>query len=74
MVIGAGLEYNISGNTSLSIGITYNNGFVDQLDSRIIEFDDSGAPLLNSAGEILESENGVNVNLNYFALNIGIFF
>ena len=74
LVIGAGLEYNISGNTSLSIGITYNNGFVDQLDSRVVEFDDSGTPLLNSAGEILESENGVNANLNYFALNIGIFF
>jgi len=32
MIIGAGAEYNISGNTSLLFGLTFNNGFLDLLD------------------------------------------
>ena len=50
LAIGIGVEYNISGNTSLNTGIIFSNGFVDQFDG-----DASG-------------------NLNYVALNIGIFF
>ena len=29
--MGVGVEYNISGNTALILGFTFNNGFVDQL-------------------------------------------
>jgi opacity protein-like surface antigen len=29
LIVGAGLEYNFSGNTSLLVGITYNNGFTN---------------------------------------------
>ena len=50
LVIGVGVEYNISGNTALMLGVTFNNGFVDQLDG------------------------DASANLNYFALNIGIYF
>ncbi|WKZ65189.1 MAG: porin family protein [Flavobacteriales bacterium] len=32
LIVGAGLEYNFSGNTSLVTGITYNNGFTNILD------------------------------------------
>lgn len=32
LVVGAGMEYNFSGNTSLLVGITYNNGFTNILD------------------------------------------
>lgn len=31
LIVGAGMEYNFSGNTSLLVGITYNNGFVNVL-------------------------------------------
>lgn len=31
LIVGAGLEYNFSGNTSLLVGITYNNGFTNIL-------------------------------------------
>lgn len=48
--IGGGVEYSISGNTSLMLGVTFNNGFVDQLDG------------------------DASANLNYVALNIGIYF
>jgi hypothetical protein len=29
--MGAGIEYNISGTTSILAGITFNNGFTDAL-------------------------------------------
>jgi hypothetical protein len=32
MIIAAGAEYNISGNTSLLFGLTFNNGFLDIID------------------------------------------
>ena len=31
LIVGAGMEYNFSGNTSLLVGITYNNGFTNIL-------------------------------------------
>jgi hypothetical protein len=31
LILGAGLQYNFSGNTSLLIGLTYNNGFTNIL-------------------------------------------
>ncbi|MFI5218900.1 MAG: porin family protein [Bacteroidia bacterium] len=33
LVIGLGLEYNLSGNTNLLVGIVYKNGFSDVIDS-----------------------------------------
>jgi len=35
LIVGAGLEYNFSGNTSLLVGVTYNNGFTNALDMKI---------------------------------------
>ncbi|MFM6984353.1 MAG: hypothetical protein ACKOXF_09480 [Chitinophagaceae bacterium] len=32
MVLGAGIEYNLSGNTSFYSGLRFNNGFTDFLD------------------------------------------
>lgn len=32
LIVGAGMEYNFSGNTSLVAGVTYNNGFTNILD------------------------------------------
>lgn len=32
LIVGAGMEYNFSGNTSLLVGVTYNNGFTNILD------------------------------------------
>ena len=34
LLIAAGAEYNISGNTSLLFGLTFNNGFLDVLDDK----------------------------------------
>ncbi|MBP6335859.1 MAG: PorT family protein [Bacteroidia bacterium] len=32
MIIGGGIEYNISGNTNLLVGLVFNNGFMDIAD------------------------------------------
>lgn len=50
LAIGGGVEYNISGNTTIMLGLTFSNGFVDQL------------------------KGDATANLNYVALNIGIYF
>ncbi|MBK9176192.1 MAG: PorT family protein [Flavobacteriales bacterium] len=33
LIVGAGFEYNFSGNTALMVGVTYNNGFTNILDT-----------------------------------------
>ncbi len=74
LVIGAGVEYNISGNTSLTLGITFNNGFINQLDTKINVLDANGNALIDSNGNPVFSEKDASANLNYLALNIGIYF
>ena len=73
LVVGAGVEYNISGNTNVVVGITYNNGFINQLDKKLNEMDGDKAAL-DSNGEPLFSEKNASANLKYISLNIGLFF
>ncbi len=74
LVIGAGVEYNISGNTSLSLGLTFNNGFINQLDAKAHELDASGTSVANGSEDPYLSSKSASANLNYVALNIGIYF
>ena len=74
LVIGGGIEYNISGNTSLILGISYNNGFINQLDSKVNLLDNNGDALIDDLGNPVLSDKNANANLNYIALNIGIYF
>lgn len=70
MVIGAGFEYNISGNTNLMLGITFNNGFINQFDRTVSDASSNGITI--TGGNI--SDKDANANLNYLALNIGVYF
>jgi len=74
LVIGAGVEYSISGNTSLMLGLTFNNGFISQLDTDVIAYDANGNSFLDSSGNPVLLNKDVSANLNYISLNIGIFF
>ena len=74
LVIGVGLEYNISGNTSLSLGLTFNNGFINQLDTKLNELDVNGNALIDNEGNPVLTGKNASANLNYVALNIGIYF
>lgn len=74
LVIGVGAEYNISGNTTMFLGLTFNNGFINQLDKKEHLLDDSGNAVLDNDGFPVYTEKGASANLNYLALNIGVYF
>jgi hypothetical protein len=74
LTVGAGVEYNISGNTSLLLGLTYNNGFINQLDKRSNLIDATGKATVDLNGDPVFTEKDASANMNYVALNVGIFF
>lgn len=74
LAIGGGIEYNISGNTTLMLGVTFNNGFINQLDSKAHLLDENGHAIVDNNGNPVLSEKDASANLNYIALNIGIYF
>jgi len=74
LVVGAGVEYNVSGNTNIMLGVTYNNGFINQLRTDVNEINSDGDALLNDVGEPVYSSKKASANVNYFALNIGVYF
>jgi len=55
LVVGGGLEYNVSGNTSLLIGLTYNNAFTTVNKSDAVE----GVPNAKVYADYLELTLGV---------------
>ena len=73
LIIGAGLEYNLSGSTSLVAGLTYNNGFTNifQRDALGIERQQDDTPLINPSGP---SEFKLKSNNSTIGLTIGILF
>ena len=74
LVIGGGAEYNVSGNTNISFGITYNNGFINTLDVKTNLLDASGNASLDSSGNPLFTNKKVSANVNYLSLEIGVYF
>jgi hypothetical protein len=75
LAIGAGIEYNISGNTNLLLGLTFNNGFINQLDRKLNLIDPvTDKAVLDASGNPTFTDNSGSANMNYVALNIGLFF
>jgi hypothetical protein len=74
LVIGVGAEYNISGNTTMFLGLTFNNGFINQLDKKENLLDASGNAVLDKDDFPVYTEKGASANLNYLALNLGVYF
>ena len=74
LVVGGGVEYNLSGNTNLMLGITYNNGFVNVLDEKTYLLDASGKATIDNNGSAVKSDKNASANINYFTLNVGIYF
>lgn len=72
--IGAGFEWNFSGNTSLVASISYHNGFIDLMR------DPDNGKVENEEGLFQYDENRSRVpfemsaNLHHVALNVGILF
>jgi opacity protein-like surface antigen len=71
LLIGAGIEYSLSGNTAVLAGITYNNGFTDVLDGDLVVTDESDKPVFEGGNP---KKNEMKSMSNILQLNIGIKF
>ncbi len=75
LIIGAGVEYNISGNTNLMVGFTFNNGFINQLDTKVNKIDpNTNKAIIDSNGKPVYENKKASANLNYFSLDVAIYF
>jgi len=69
IIIGAGLEYNISGSTSFLVGLTFNNGLTNIYSKDAMDdFEKLNTDAGNPSPDELKSIS------NYLALNIGLIF
>ena len=74
LIIGAGVEYNLSGNTSLVLGVTYNNGFSNIFSKDVYTPDGNGnavKPPNIESDKRNQSARSIN---NMILLNVGILF
>ncbi|MDZ4823926.1 MAG: porin family protein [Flavobacteriales bacterium] len=72
LIVGGGIEYNMSGTTSIIAGITFNNGFSDVLQKEGVKTDNADAPIFDSDNNPVEYKlKGIT---NHIELNIGILF
>ncbi len=86
LVLGGGLEWNLSGNTNLLLGITYHNGFTnvfskkytnaqgEKVENKTVLFDDDGNLIYDSAGNIKIDGKAQKAYARYVAFNVGFFF
>jgi hypothetical protein len=74
--IGAGFEWNFSGNTSLVVSVSYHNGFIDLMkDAKKDKVDnDEGLFKHDDADYLKKTPFELSANLHHVALNVGILF
>ena len=73
LIFAAGVEYNLSGNTSLLAGFTFQNGFTDVLGSEgVMKKQGTDSPLINA--NYSPATYKLSGLPNYVELNIGILF
>jgi|SRR5690554_3130134 len=71
LIVGIGAEYNLSGNTSLLFGLTFDNGFMNVLSKDIYPEDQNGNGAGVGKGKRSEDFNAIN---NSLVLNFGVLF
>ena len=71
LLVGAGIEYGLSGNTSLIAGITYNNGFTNALKGDHVQTDDRDEVVFESQKP---KTSKLKAMTNIISLNVGIKF
>jgi hypothetical protein len=72
LILAAGIEYSLSGNTSLLAGFTFQNGFTDVLKSKGIAKEAGNMPSLN--GDNTAKTFELSGLPNYVEFNVGILF
>lgn len=72
MLVAAGIEYNISGNTSILVGVTFNNGFTNVFRKEDVIRTDLGDPVFDGINP--REDVRLRAIANSFELNLGILF
>lgn len=74
--IGAGFEWNFSGNTSLIVSVSYHNGFIDLMKDPKIEAVEGEEGLFKHDATTYSKKVPfeMSANLHHVALNVGIMF
>ncbi|NNE55974.1 MAG: outer membrane beta-barrel protein, partial [Flavobacteriales bacterium] len=71
LYIAGGIEYNLSGSTSVIVGVTFDNGFTNPLKGQGIEEKDDDVPLISSEGPVTFDLKAIS---NSLGLTVGILF
>lgn len=71
LIIGAGIEYNLSGSTAIVAGITFNNGFSNVLKGDGVKQDDQDGPVLEANEPDTSDLRAIS---NQLGLTLGILF
>lgn len=75
LIFAAGIEYNLSGNTSILAGLTFQNGFTDALKGTgVVKDQSTNSPLFDGGTANAPQSFELSVLPNYVELNIGILF
>lgn len=72
--IGAGFEWNFSGNTSLVASVSYHNGFIDLMKDPDMDKVNNDEALFSYDENKNKVPFAMNANLHHVALNVGILF
>jgi hypothetical protein len=73
LIVGLGAEYNLSGNTSLIFGLTFNNGFTNIMSEKTYQADGNGnAANVNGTGA--QKDRSLKAVNNYLLFNFGVLF
>jgi hypothetical protein len=71
LIVAAGIEYNLSGNSSVLAGITFDNGFNNILTSKGVKKDEAGNPEIYNKTPQTTDLKAIS---NFIALNVGFLF
>jgi hypothetical protein len=75
LIFAAGIEYNLSGNTSILAGLTFQNGFTDALKGTgVVKDQSTNSPLFDNGSTNAPQSFELSGLPNYVELNIGILF
>jgi hypothetical protein len=72
MIIAAGIEYSLSGTTSILVGLTYNNGFTNSFARKDVLKTEKDGPIFNANNR--PETVRLNAVANAIELNVGILF
>jgi Outer membrane protein beta-barrel domain len=71
LIAGLGIEYNISGSTSIVAGLIYNNGFGDVLKGKGVNQESNGSPKFTNLKASTFDLKSMN---NFIGLQVGVLF